>query len=916
MAELRDDDLGEAAREAADQLATNEERDAARRALDTLALALGEDDAAPPMNPGLPDDYEVLGVLGRGSGGIVYHARQRELDREVAVKVLLDSGDPRVDHRRSGEARRLAGLRHGGVVQIHDVGQARTGLYLTLELHRAGSLQTRLEEGRLNPEHAARLGLQIAEAVAHVHGRGVVHLDLKPANVLLDDQGNARVADFGLAREADLQRSLTGSGGLLGTPAYMAPEQARNDREHIGEATDVHGLGALLHACLSGRPPFEGDSLVSVLTAVQHDAPARLDRVAPGVPSELADLVEVAMAKEPAERYPSARALAEDLARFLAGEPIRASRPSLLRRSWRALRSRRRELASAAAAVLLTVLAFLPQGDIDARTEDERWLDAAEELVQSGEPRAAALLVRRMREEAPGDLAARRSALLALIGAQAQPPAESPQGAAAPDTPTIDAVVDAWVLPDEGPPRRLWAGTSSAASGEMLRIEGRGVLGGNFPGRVHRFDAFATRGANRRWLGGRDGTVEAGGLVEPIEGGLQWEINDREVWVSLGPTGRGAFLDLASRGLLVGTPGMLEARRCLWDGGGATIVMFAEARERGTEVPARRPFDAWLKSIEESLLDEVEAAVTSGDAAVWSDERRASFADHAIALIALGNQAQRQVVIDASRRLQDVGVDAAAVSEGLLPDVPRAGVTRTGSGLATWLDFASAPAPLSIGERMDSLPPPRSMAQAPLPRKTPRDWLRVFYAGLLVVLTLLTLLPLTPLFFRASTAGGMMFPAGMIVVASIGAEGSQLVWSAAGCACLSVGAWFLRRWAGSRSAWSAALFLVACVQFALVDAGLVPDVRVPLVLAFAGVALSVPALHPGGRGVAFARWMPPALVGGYGLLAGLDLSEEAERVGARALALVAVVILFALVWATTRLATVLQQEDELAQTPG
>ena len=421
----------EAAREVLADMRDELSRERARRALRALEEALEEDERFGQeerlLDPGLPQDYSVLGVLGRGASGVVYRAQQASLGREVAVKLLHPEGDRRQTERLLAEARRLAALVHPGIVSVHEVGRARSGIYVTLELQPGGSLQALLADGPLNPARAARLTRQAADALAYTHAHGVVHLDLKPGNVLLDSEGNARVADFGLARElAGMQLSAT-SGGLLGTPAFMAPEQAADRRDRIGERTDVYGLGALLYACLAGVPPFTKRSLLDTLRAVQSEEPESLERVAPGTPRDLIAIVSRAMAKAAGERYPTARALSQDLERFEAGEPVQARLPGRWRLLARLLRRHARELGIALTAALLALVSVLPFRDAEQQ-RDAAWAAAADELLDAGEYSAASLILARI----PGsrELGARAGARLAQLEQRA---------AAGPDGPKLES---------------------------------------------------------------------------------------------------------------------------------------------------------------------------------------------------------------------------------------------------------------------------------------------------------------------------------------------------------------------------------------------------------------------------------------------------------------------------------------------
>jgi len=320
---------------------------------------LGEE-AASPAPPELPEDYELLEELGRGGMGVVYRARQRSLDREVAVKVLapgeLVFGQALARFRR--EAKSLARLRHRHIVSIHDVGECGGHVYYSMDLIEGAPLSSCIAEGEMTVARSVKLVRQVASAVAYVHGHGLVHRDLKPANVLVAENDDAFVVDFGLARDLGGDGGLTATGHLIGTPAYMAPEQARGDAAAVGEAADVYAMGAILYECLTGRPPFEGLPLGELVHAVIHREPPRPRKLKPSVPSELEWVVLRAMAKEADERYPTARALLEDLERFEEGRTVRAEPPGLARRLRLLARRERKVLVAALATLVCAALVF------------------------------------------------------------------------------------------------------------------------------------------------------------------------------------------------------------------------------------------------------------------------------------------------------------------------------------------------------------------------------------------------------------------------------------------------------------------------------------------------------------------------------------------------------------------------------
>jgi eukaryotic-like serine/threonine-protein kinase len=293
--------------------------------------------AAPPELSG----YEVQEELGRGGMGVVYRAWDRRLNRPVALKMLLAGAYARPEERERfrREAEAEAGLRHPNVVQVYDVGTLDGRPYLIMEFVDGGSLAHRLAGTPLPAGQAAELVAALAEAVQAAHDRGIIHRDLKPANVLLAADGTPKITDFGLARRLEEASGLTHSGATLGTPSYMAPEQAQGNQAAIGPAADVYTLGATLYECLTGRPPFRAETAAATLRQVIADEPAPPARLNPQVPRDLETICLKCLHKLSPRRYATAAALAEDLRRFLRGEPIAARPP---RRGERLVRWTRR----------------------------------------------------------------------------------------------------------------------------------------------------------------------------------------------------------------------------------------------------------------------------------------------------------------------------------------------------------------------------------------------------------------------------------------------------------------------------------------------------------------------------------------------------------------------------------------------
>jgi predicted Ser/Thr protein kinase len=296
--------------------------------------------AAAGEPPGAIPGYEILHELGRGAMGVVYKARERDLDRLVAVKMVLagSHAGPEQLERFRNEARAIAQLRHPNVVQVYHVGEHGGTPFFVLELVEGGSLAQALRDGPWEPRRAAALVEKLARATHAVHGKGIVHRDLKPGNVLLDPHGEPKIADFGLAKRLEEGGAgRTASNAALGTPSYMAPEQTGGRKRDVGPRTDVYALGAILYELLTGRPPFQADTPLDTLLQVVSEEPVPPRRLAPGVPPDLETICLKCLAKKVEDRYPDAAALAEDLRRFGEGEPVAARPPGVWRRfaRWR-----------------------------------------------------------------------------------------------------------------------------------------------------------------------------------------------------------------------------------------------------------------------------------------------------------------------------------------------------------------------------------------------------------------------------------------------------------------------------------------------------------------------------------------------------------------------------------------------------
>ncbi len=270
--------------------------------------------------------YELMEVLGQGGMGVVWKARHDGLNRLVALKRLrsADATSAEALARFCREAESIARLRHPNIVQIYDIGEHDGEPYLALEYVNGGSLAERLASGPLPTEQAAMLVETLARAIHHAHEHGILHRDLKPGNVMLSEDGSPKISDFGLAKQLDSATAHTQTGAILGTPSYMAPEQASSGEMAVGPAADVYALGAILYETLTGRPPFRGPTVLDTLAQVREREPVPPRQLQPTVPHDLQTICLKCLHKEPQRRYGSAFELAEDLRRFHASEPVHA----------------------------------------------------------------------------------------------------------------------------------------------------------------------------------------------------------------------------------------------------------------------------------------------------------------------------------------------------------------------------------------------------------------------------------------------------------------------------------------------------------------------------------------------------------------------------------------------------------------
>ncbi len=339
---------------------------------------------APGTRIGYFGDYELLEEIARGGMGVVFKARQNSLRRIVALKMIraIHTTSPADLRRFYAEAEMIAMLDHSHIVPIHEIGEFQGQHYFTLKLIDGGNLTQRLDDvglphidrktgkdprGRVwRPDEIAdrqaaiaRVMIPIAQAVHYAHERGLLHRDLKPANILLDAKGQPHITDFGLAKQLQDDPGLTQSGAIVGTPSYMAPEQASGKREALTTAVDVYSLGAILYELLTGRPPFRAETPLDTLRQASEREPIRPGSLNPHVNTDLETICLKCLQKEPSQRYASALAMADDLQRFVDHEPVHARRRRLgdgvCKWAWR----HRRAIVIVSALVFLLLLLFM-----------------------------------------------------------------------------------------------------------------------------------------------------------------------------------------------------------------------------------------------------------------------------------------------------------------------------------------------------------------------------------------------------------------------------------------------------------------------------------------------------------------------------------------------------------------------------
>lgn len=321
-------------------------------------------------------EYDIISEIARGGMGVVYKARHRQLGRIAAVK-LIKSGqlaDESELKRFQVEAQAAAGLDHPGIVPVYEVGQQNGQHYMALAYIDGKSLWQKVKEAPLPPRDAAQLIQKVADAIDYAHARGIIHRDLKPQNILLTQDEQPKVTDFGLAKRVEDDSGLTATGQVMGTPSYMPPEQALGKVTEVGVLADVYSLGATLYCTLTGRPPFHAASMMETVRHVCEEEPVSLHQLNPSIPPDLETICLKCLRKEPDRRYASAKELAEDLGRFLAGESIKARPVSVMERIVKY--TRRHPAVAALAGVILFSLITISIGGIAynnrVRTERDR----------------------------------------------------------------------------------------------------------------------------------------------------------------------------------------------------------------------------------------------------------------------------------------------------------------------------------------------------------------------------------------------------------------------------------------------------------------------------------------------------------------------------------------------------------------
>ena len=330
-------------------------------------IARGAGSGRPPATWGLPSipGYSIEAEVGRGGMGVVYRARQSRLNRTVALKMILAGAHAGAEAgaRFLAEAEAIARLQHPNIVQIFHIDEHEGRPFFEMEYVGGGTLADHIDGQPLPPREAARLVARLARAVAEAHRAGIVHRDLKPNNVLMAEDGTPKVADFGLAKSIGVESGLTQTDSILGSPSYMAPEQAEGKAREVGPSADVYALGAILYEQLTGRAPFVGASVLETLRQVREAEPVPPSRLVPGLSRDAETIALKCLEKAPSRRYATASDLAADLERFLEGSPILARPVAFWERGWK-WAARRPAIAGLALALLATAALLLGLGAV------------------------------------------------------------------------------------------------------------------------------------------------------------------------------------------------------------------------------------------------------------------------------------------------------------------------------------------------------------------------------------------------------------------------------------------------------------------------------------------------------------------------------------------------------------------------
>ena len=329
----------------------------------------------------------ILEEISRGAMGVVYKARQHGLDRIVALKVLL-AGDMATEAqvaRFQREAQAAARLHHPAIVPVHEVGIFEGKHYYTMDYIEGKNLGELIRAGEVSTRRALDIAAEVAEALEHAHAEGIIHRDIKPGNIMIDPRGHVHILDFGLAKQLDSDTRFTRTGTTIGTPAYMPPEQASGESPRVDHRADIYSLGAVLYELLTGQPPFTGDTMMNTLMRVLNDEPVAPKKLNARIHRDIQTIVLKAMEKSPERRYPTMRALADDIRRFIAGESISARPASLLRRTWRCFTKHRSAVFALVAVAAIALAAYVT--GLQMSLHNDRLSDLMAETGKPGVPK-------------------------------------------------------------------------------------------------------------------------------------------------------------------------------------------------------------------------------------------------------------------------------------------------------------------------------------------------------------------------------------------------------------------------------------------------------------------------------------------------------------------------------------------------